>query len=193
MPAIALTHLALHVSRLEDSVSFYERHCGLRCIHRRGAAADASGAVAWLAEPGRERDFVLVFISGAPPRTHDRADYSHLGFALHSRAAVDAMAQRARTEGCLAWEPHAEPFPVGYYCGLRDPDGNVVEFSFGQPRRRAARVTIARFGQHRDQPVGSASRPRISSAVRSGRSIGIRWPAGTVPTAARGIRPASVR
>jgi hypothetical protein len=22
---------------------------------------------------------------------------------------------------------------VGYYCGLRDPDGNSVEFSYGQP------------------------------------------------------------
>ncbi|MCX4198148.1 sugar phosphate nucleotidyltransferase [Methylobacterium organophilum] len=26
-----------------------------------------------------------------------------------------------------------EPYPVGYYCGVRDPAGNYVEFSYGQP------------------------------------------------------------
>jgi len=31
------------------------------------------------------------------------------------------------------WPPRDEPFPVGYYCGLRDPNGNYVEFSYGQP------------------------------------------------------------
>src|SRR5688500_16871990 len=130
--AIALTHLALHVQRLEQSVAFYERHCGMRCIHRRHGEGGGQD-VAWLAEPGRERDFVLVFIAGGPRRRRDGADYSHLGFALESRAAVDAIAERARAEGCLAWEPRQEPYPVGYYCGLRDPDGQVVEFSYGQP------------------------------------------------------------
>ncbi len=40
---------------------------------------------------------------------------------------------RAEAAGCLAWAPRQEPYPVGYYCGLRDPDGNFVEFSYGQP------------------------------------------------------------
>jgi hypothetical protein len=60
-------------------------------------------------------------------------DYRHFGFALDSRAAVDAIAQQARDAGCLVWAPRDEPFPVGYYCGLRDPNGNYVEFSYGQP------------------------------------------------------------
>jgi catechol 2,3-dioxygenase-like lactoylglutathione lyase family enzyme len=130
--SIALTHLALHVRQLDESVAFYERHCGMRCIHRRPGGAGGQ-AVAWLAEPGREREFVLVFISGGPSRSSDGADYSHLGFALDSRGAVDEIAQRARGAGCLAWEPREEPWPVGYYCGVHDPDGNVVEFSYGQP------------------------------------------------------------
>ena len=33
----------------------------------------------------------------------------------------------------LLWAPRQEAFPVGYYCGLVDPDGQYVEFSFGQP------------------------------------------------------------
>jgi catechol 2,3-dioxygenase-like lactoylglutathione lyase family enzyme len=60
-------------------------------------------------------------------------DYSHFGFALESCAAVDAIAAKARTAGYLVWEPRQEPYPVGYYCGVRDPDGNMVEFSYGQP------------------------------------------------------------
>ncbi|MNR46440.1 Glyoxalase-like domain protein [compost metagenome] len=60
-------------------------------------------------------------------------DYSHLGFAVDSRERVDAIAAQAEAAGCLVWPPRDEPYPVGYYCGLRDPAGNYVEFSYGQP------------------------------------------------------------
>ena len=43
------------------------------------------------------------------------------------------MAERGRAEDCLAWEPKAFPYPVGYRCALKDPDGYVIEFSYGQP------------------------------------------------------------
>ncbi len=123
-----LTHLALHVRDLPACVAFYRDYCALRVTHEREA-----GAVAWLAEPGREADFVMVLISGGPGRDQGEGDYSHLGFALASKAAVDTVAARAAAAGCLVWPPRQEPYPVGYYCGLRDPDGNRVEFSYGQP------------------------------------------------------------
>jgi catechol 2,3-dioxygenase-like lactoylglutathione lyase family enzyme len=128
---IALTHLALHVRDLAANVAFYERFCGLHCVHRRGGPDGPQ--VAWLAEQGREREFILVFISGGPQRSTQGNDFSHLGFALESRAEVDAVAARAQQEGCLVWPAREEPYPVGYYCGLKDPDGNFVEFSYGQP------------------------------------------------------------
>lgn len=131
MSHIALTHLALHVRDLEATVAFYERFCGMRCVHRRGTPETQE--VAWLAEPGRERDFVLVILSGGPTRSTQGDDFAHLGFALASREAVDQVAERGREAGCLVWPPRDEPFPVGYYCGLQDPDGNFVEFSYGQP------------------------------------------------------------
>jgi catechol 2,3-dioxygenase-like lactoylglutathione lyase family enzyme len=127
-----LTHIALHVRDLEASVRFYERLCELRCVHRRGDPAQGQGVV-WLSEVGRERDFILVLISGGPARTVEGKDFSHLGFAVDSRAAVDRMAELGRQADCLAWPPREEPYPVGYFCALKDPDENFVEFSFGQP------------------------------------------------------------
>jgi catechol 2,3-dioxygenase-like lactoylglutathione lyase family enzyme len=126
-----LTHLALHVRDLAACVAFYRQFCGLKCVHERDD--DKGGQVVWLAEPGRETDFILVLLAGGPGRNQGDGDYSHFGFALDSRAAVDAVAEKASVAGCLIWPPREEPYPVGYYCGLRDPDGNAVEFSYGQP------------------------------------------------------------
>ncbi len=126
----AFTHLALHVRDLEACIAFYRNYCGLSPCHERGEGGDR---VVWLAEPGRESEFIFVLIGGGPGRDQAANDYSHMGFALASRAEVDAVAERAREAGCLAWPSREEPYPVGYYCGVRDPDGNFVEFSYGQP------------------------------------------------------------
>jgi catechol 2,3-dioxygenase-like lactoylglutathione lyase family enzyme len=127
----ALTHIALHVRDLDACVAFYRDFCGMRLVHERGEAG--AQRVVWLAEPGKERDFIIVLVPGGPGRDQAERDYSHLGFALESREAVDAIAARAGAAGCLVWPPREEPYPVGYYCGVRDPDGNFVEFSYGQP------------------------------------------------------------
>jgi hypothetical protein len=89
--------------------------------------------VVWLAEPGKSQEFIIVLIPGGPGRNQLAGDFSHLGFALESRKAVDDIAEKARNQGILEWEPVDDPYPVGYYCGIRDPDGNFVEFSYGQP------------------------------------------------------------
>ncbi len=126
----ALTHIALQVRNLDASVAFYRDFCGLSVIHDRGEGARR---VLWLAEPGRETEFIFVFMEGDSRPAQHPSDYSHLGFALPSRVAVDELAERAKQAGCLVWAPRQEPFPVGYYCGLKDPDGYFVEFSYGQP------------------------------------------------------------
>jgi hypothetical protein len=91
------------------------------------------GRVVWLAEPGREREFIIVLVPGGSSRDQPTNDFSHMGFALENRSAVDDVAARAAAEGRLVWPPRDEPYPVGYYCGVRDPNGNFVEFSYGQP------------------------------------------------------------
>jgi len=126
----AFTHLAMHVQDLEACVDFYQTYAQMRLTHDR---INEGKRVVWLAEPGKEKEFIVVLIPGGPGRDQISTDYSHLGFALDSKAAVDAIANQARSDGILEWEPRQEPYPVGYYCGIRDPDGNFVEFSFGQP------------------------------------------------------------
>ena len=129
----SLTHLALHVKDLDACIKFYQSYCEMQVIHQR---TSHDQQVVWLAEEGREKDFILVVFPGGPGRDQSEKDFSHLGFALGSRKSVNAIAERARKERILAWEPKEEPYPVGYYCAVNDPDGNFVEFSFGQPLGR---------------------------------------------------------
>ena len=58
--------------------------------------------------------------------------FAHLGMELTSRQAIDSIAGRGLEAGCLAMEATQMPMPIGYICMLRDPDGNMVEFSFDQ-------------------------------------------------------------
>lgn len=125
-----LTHLALHVPDLDACIAFYARFCGMRVFHERPGKGSS---IVWMAEPGKEREFIFVIMPGGADRALAANDYSHFGFAMASREEVDAVAELAREDGCLIWEPRDEPYPVGYYCGVRDPAGNYVEFSYGQP------------------------------------------------------------
>ncbi len=136
-----LTHIALHAHDFARSLAFYRDFCAMAVVHERN---NAGVEVAWLAEPGRENEFIFVLISGGPERTLPARDFSHLGFALDTRRAVDEIAARAEAAGILVWPPREEPYPVGYYCGVCDPDGNAVEFSHGQPLGPGAEADEAR-------------------------------------------------
>ena len=125
-----LTHVALGVRDLERTIAFYRNHVRMHVVHDR---IDGSMRVVWLSEREHEPQFVLVLfqVAGDPPP--GPTTLQHLGFAVASRAEVDAAATAARAEGILAVEPvYAGPV-VGYFCIVLDPDGNQVEFSHGQP------------------------------------------------------------
>ncbi len=126
----AFTHCALHVSDIDASIAFYGRFCGLQVVHAHGDPAERT---VWMAEEGRQAAFVLVLVSGGRGQTRRDGDMTHYGFAVERRADVDALAEKARAAGCLYWEPQELPYPVGYLCALKDPDGYIVEFSHGQP------------------------------------------------------------
>ncbi len=129
-----LTHIALHVEDIDACIAFYQQFCGMAISHQRSAEkAWGQQRIVWMSEPGREEDFVLVMMNGGRNLALPKDDYRHFGFAVDSREAVEQIADQAREQDCLLWEPVDEPYPVGYYCGLRDPNGNSVEFSYGQP------------------------------------------------------------
>jgi catechol 2,3-dioxygenase-like lactoylglutathione lyase family enzyme len=128
--SVSLTHIALHCEDIEASVAFYRDWCGMNITHDR---VDNGVRVAWVAEPGKENDFIIVLIGGGHPYHKHPEDFSHIGFDMPTRSDVDAIAARAAADDILAWPTQELPPPVGYFCGIADPDGRVVEFSNGQP------------------------------------------------------------
>ena len=125
-----LTHIALHVKDVEACKAFYMNYAKLVVAHKRDTTDQC---IYWLAEKGKEEEFIFVLLPKGPGHLQSEQDFSHLGFALQSKAAVDKIAQQGKQDGLLLWEPRQEPYPVGYYCGILDPDGNRVECSYGQP------------------------------------------------------------
>ncbi|MDZ7678114.1 MAG: VOC family protein [Acidimicrobiales bacterium] len=127
------THIALPCSDIEATVDWYTTYTPLVVLDRR---EDPDGKNAWLAHEGQvDNPFVLVlvmFYAKEGRLQPQLAPFAHIGIELPARADVDAMADRGREHGCLAWEPVELPPPVGYVCALHDPDGNVVEFSYDQ-------------------------------------------------------------
>ena len=128
--AAHLTHVALFVRDLTRTIEFYQRFVGLHIVHDR---VDDGVRVVWLSERERDPDFVIVAITLPPGESAVPPRLAHFGYALPSRAAVDDIAARAAAADVLEQAPVDAGPIVGYLCMLRDPDGNLVEFSHGQP------------------------------------------------------------
>ena len=131
------THVALRVGDIDASIAWYVEMTPLELLERR---EDEFGYGAWLGQPDTaDRPFVLVlsqFFPKSDPYAGVPLDtlnpFAHLGIELPERADVDEVARRGAATGCLAMEATEMPPPVGYICMLRDPDGNLVEFSWDQ-------------------------------------------------------------
>jgi len=146
------THIALFCRDIEASVAFYAQHAGLHEAHRRN---DDGTIVVWMGEGQRDgqpashaandsgsaanasgdgvserAQFVLVLLGINPPS--GEGPVAHLGYAVNSHDEVDEIARRGRSAGLDVQGPVEAGPIVGYYCLLRDPDGNWVEFSHGQ-------------------------------------------------------------
>ena len=123
------THVVLKVSDLERSIAFYRRFCGLEVV-RDGRAS--GGHTVWMG-PRAPRDgalptFVLVLYLHAIDFRID-----HLGFQCDAREEVDRIALEAARQNALVEPPFDGGGDIGYVTQIRDPDGHLVEFTFGQP------------------------------------------------------------
>jgi catechol 2,3-dioxygenase-like lactoylglutathione lyase family enzyme len=123
-----LTHIALHVNAMDACIGFYQRYCNLEITddQERGGRR-----VVLMAEPGRGANFVLQLIGGGRDKAPTPEEDQHLGFAVDSREEVDRLAAMAADDDILLFETFEAPFPVGYIFGVKDPNGNTVELSYG--------------------------------------------------------------
>jgi hypothetical protein len=123
---VGATHLALVVSDVGASVSFYARYARMQVVHER--LDTGATRVVWLSD--LTRPFVLVLIEGQVDAR--LAGFCHLGVGCESRAEVDRLCDQAKGEDRLALGPIDSGEPVGYWAFLRDPDGHNLEISYGQ-------------------------------------------------------------
>lgn len=116
------------VSEMERSIEFYRSVCGLQVVRDRRREGGGTVWLGYQPEEGEDPGFVLVLMQG---EVTDRLD--HFGFQCDSRAEVDRIAEDASGRGILASAPTDSGGSVGYWTIIRDPDGHMVEFTFGQP------------------------------------------------------------
>ena len=124
-----ITHVALPVSNLDASLSFYSSYAAMQVVHKR-TDPESGTSVAWISD--LTRPFVLVLIEVATVDSHLGGVFCHVGLGVDSRAAVDAACARARDEGRTVFGPVDAGPPVGYWAYVVDPDGHNLEISYGQ-------------------------------------------------------------
>ena len=122
------THITINVSDLDRSVEFYTSVCGLSIVRDRRKEGRHN---VWVGPPAAEKDnpaFVLVMV-----QDEVKARLDHFGFQCDSRTEVDRIADLARAQDFLVDAPTDVGGVVGYFTTVRDPDGHLIEFTFGQP------------------------------------------------------------
>ena len=129
-PRACLTHVALRVKDPDASIAFYRRYAGLHIVHDR---TDDETRVVWLAEVPEDPEFVIVLMGMPADDQQAERPVDHLGFSVASRAEVERLGTLGENDGNLVLAPAEYGPVVGYICEVADPDGNVCEFSFGQP------------------------------------------------------------
>jgi len=128
MSDLGLTHIALPVKDLQRSLDFYATYAAMNVVHRR-LRDDGVHEVAWISD--QTRPFVIVLIETGESVTPLSAP-AHLGVACAAIDEVDRLCELANEEGLLTRPPSQAGPPVGYWATLRDPDGHVLELTFGQ-------------------------------------------------------------
>jgi lactoylglutathione lyase len=131
------THIALRVRDMDATIAWYAEYTPLELIDRR---EDEMGYGAWLGMPGKTNNpFILVLAQFFPDKDPfadapiaTLAPFAHFGIELPMKEDVEAIAERAKRDGCLGMPPTMMPQPIGYITMIKDPDGNTIEFSWDQ-------------------------------------------------------------
>ena len=122
------THITINCSDINASVEFYTSLCGLTIVRDRRIEGRHNVWLGPATKPDEDPVFVLVIV-----QDDVKARLDHFGFQCESRAEVDRIAAIAREQNILVEPPVDVGGVVGYFTMVRDPDGHLVEFTFGQP------------------------------------------------------------
>ena len=122
------THITINCADLDRSLAFYTKLCGLTIVRDRRLEGRHN---VWLGPPtnaGEDPLFALVIV-----QSEIKFRLDHFGFQCDSREEIDQIAAHARARDILVEPPTDLGGIVGYFTTVRDPDGHLVEFTFGQP------------------------------------------------------------
>ena len=122
------THITINASDLNRSVDFYTSLCGLSIVRDRRLEGRHNVWLGPATPSGQDPTFVLVIV-----QDEIKAKLDHFGFQCDSRDEVDRIAELARRRNILIEPPVDLGGVVGYFTMVRDPDGHLIEFTFGQP------------------------------------------------------------
>ena len=82
----------------------------------------------------------------APVEHPTLGPFNHIGIEVPDKQTVDDIAAKAKDAGCLILGPQQMPKRIGYICFVRDPEGNMVEFSYDQGVYEKAREVWGNSG-----------------------------------------------
>ncbi|MEK7434077.1 MAG: VOC family protein [Cyanobacteriota bacterium] len=126
-----LSHIALIVKDLNKMIDFYKFFAEMKVVHQRD---DDGIRVAWLKLP-KEKSLIIVMIEvKESPESNGNQRFNHFGFDTDSKEKVDEISQKAELNNCIVHKAMDGGKILGYFCMLKDPEGNNLEFAYGQMR-----------------------------------------------------------
>ena len=128
---LRLDHLALECRDISKTIQFYQRYAEMEVIHDR---YEQGARVTWIRHRRDRNGLTLVLIQGPKVPKTRKGLMNHLGFHVASCPEVDLISKMADSEDCLLEPAKNGGEILGYYCIVADPDGNLVEFSYGQAK-----------------------------------------------------------
>lgn len=122
------THITINTTNIDASVDFYTSLCGLSIVRDRRLEGRHNVWLGPRTNPDEDPIFVLVIVQD---EVKFRLD--HFGFQCDTREEIDRLAEIAKQKDILVQPPIDVGGVVGYFTTIRDPDGHLIEFTFGQP------------------------------------------------------------
>jgi len=126
-------HVNLWVTRLEDSVKYYERVCGIELVRR-----ERDIRIAFHSNGNTHHDIGIIEVSDGkdrigrdgtvqiPAAAGKSPGLNHLGWEMESEADLVAAFKRAQANGLTI--DRTVDHLISHSVYLRDPDGNNLEF-----------------------------------------------------------------